>query len=131
MTRNIAENFEFPVLTKIQGSLDYPQLQTLINETRANAASVLSELGGGANGHLGLVEDPIKYATVSAIPYIRHVNPIPLVIPLNATQHAANRLLLENTEARKNFKEMIQLEKYIYKKNRNSYSRNVYQAVPQ
>ena len=99
MTRNIAKNFEFPVLTKIQGSLNYPQLQTLINETRANAASVLSELGGGANGHLGLVEDPIKYATVSAIPYIRHVNPIPLVIPLNATQHAANRLLLENTEA--------------------------------
>ena len=116
MTTNLVDNFEYTVLTKIHGSLDHPQITRLIKETRANAASVHSELGGGANGHLGLVEDPVKYAIVSQIPYVRHIHPPPLNIPVGASQHAATRMLLEHKEARSNLKEMIQLEKLIQKK---------------
>ena len=115
MTTNLVDNFEYPVLTKIHGSLDHPQITRLIKETRANAASVHSELGGGANGHLGLVEDPVKYVIVSPMSYVRHIHPPPLNIPVGASQHAATRMLLEHKEARSNFKEMIQLEKLIQK----------------
>ena len=71
---SVEEKFETPVLTKIHGPLNYLGLKTIKDELKTNAASIHSELGGGANGHLGLVLTPLEYAQVSVTPYVRHLN---------------------------------------------------------
>ena len=60
--------FEHPKLSKICGQPDYEGLKTLKNEIKANLASVTSDLGGGAHGHLGLGLTITKYARI--VPYI-------------------------------------------------------------
>ena len=47
--------FEFQVLTKLLGPLNYRVLKLLKDELKSNAACVDSDLGGAANGHLGLI----------------------------------------------------------------------------
>ena len=74
-------NFEYPTLTKISGQPNYELLKSIKDELKANAASVPSNLGGGSNGHLGLVLSDVEYLTVSPIAYIRPTHPGPLVIP--------------------------------------------------
>ena len=69
----IEERFEHPILTKIIGPLTYRQLKTIKDELKANAASIYSELGGGAHGYLGLVLTMLEYANVSATMFIRHI----------------------------------------------------------
>jgi hypothetical protein len=88
--------FEHPDLTKIIGIPTYDTLHTLNQEIKANAISVHSNLGGGENGHIGLVLSPNAYAFLSDTPYTRPGHPMPLVvIPAAATKHAQN--LLERT----------------------------------
>ena len=62
-------NFKIPVLTKTSGLPNYALLKIIKNELKENAASVSSNLGGGSNGHAGLVLMRTEYAAVSAIPY--------------------------------------------------------------
>lgn len=80
----VATYFEFPVLTKIHGEPTYETLLEMKNQLKANASQVTSDLGGGANGHLGLVCTPIEYANISVIPYVQPVHPGLLVIPVGA-----------------------------------------------
>ena len=47
--------FEFPELSQIVGEPSTAMLITLLNEVKSTAMSVHSDLGGGENGHLGLV----------------------------------------------------------------------------
>ena len=61
----------------------------MANELKQNASSVYSNLGGGAHGHLGLLLSPQIYALISNVPYVRQAHPGPLIIPANATSHAA------------------------------------------
>ena len=51
----VKTNFEYPTLTKITGQPTFVALRIVKNKLKENAASVPSDLGGGANGHLGLV----------------------------------------------------------------------------
>ena len=51
----IKNNFIYPVLTKIRRVPDYEGLRPIKNELKTNAGIVLSDLGGGSNGHLGLL----------------------------------------------------------------------------
>ena len=83
--KDIMKNFEYPMLTKIEGKLDFRRLKLLCDEVKANASSVYSDLGGGQHGHLGLVSTTPQYALASAIPYVRHVHPGVLVIQPNTT----------------------------------------------
>ena len=53
--------FDYPVLTKIHGEPTYESLQEIKDQLKTNAATVTCELGGGANGHLGLVLTPLEY----------------------------------------------------------------------
>jgi len=69
-------------------------LITVRNEVRANAQSVNCVLGGGANGHLGLILDPRQYATISQYPYVRPMFPGPLYVPPNIPQQMA--IMLQN-----------------------------------
>ena len=69
--------FKHPELTRIIGEPTTVSLITLLAEVRDNAGSVQTELGGGANGHLGLVCNPDTCQTLlpGAEPYKHPVNP--------------------------------------------------------
>ena len=56
--------FEYPQLTRLRGEPTTSFLMTLENEIEANAQSVMTTLGGGNNGHLGLVLDPTRYGRI-------------------------------------------------------------------
>ena len=49
----IRTNFEYPVLTKITGKLDYESLKAIKDEVKANTGKVPCDLGGSNNGYLG------------------------------------------------------------------------------
>ena len=85
-------------MTKVHGLLNFDNLKILIDKTSANAASVQLDLGGGANGHLGLVKTPLEYTHINIIPYVRHVNPAALNIPTGTSQHESTQLLLKHKE---------------------------------
>ena len=107
--------FEFPTLTKIHGEPTYFQLKELKNELKSNASSVTTDLGGGANGHLGLVLTPAEYNAVSATAYNRPTHPGNLNIAAGTAQHEATRLRNEHKEAVRLFRETIDVEKALIK----------------
>ena len=86
---NYRESFPIPDLTRIIGIPTFETLRKMSNELKQNASSVYSNLGGGAHGHLGLLLSPQMYALISNVPYVRPNHPGPLIIPQNATRHAA------------------------------------------
>ena len=94
--------FEYPVLTKISGRPVYSSLKVIKNELKANEGKVQCELGGGNNGHLGLVLSDNEYALVSPdVPYMRPAHPGP-VAPVGTSQ-------LQNTNLRERYNEEIRL----------------------
>ena len=70
MTGSVEDKFEYPVLTKVIGTLKYSSLKTIKDELKTNAACIHSELGGGQNGHLGLVLTHTEYTNVNGQQYI-------------------------------------------------------------
>ena len=87
-----ATYFEKAVLTAISGRPDYKALHRLFKELKANAASVMSDLGGGLYGHLGLLLTAAAYFCLTPHPYVRPSMPAALVIPHGTTNHEATRL---------------------------------------
>jgi hypothetical protein len=74
--------FQHKVLTKIHGKPTYESLQNISTELKANASSVPSTLGGGQNGHLGLLLSAARCdALAHAVPWITPVNPGVFVPP--------------------------------------------------
>ena len=105
------DRFEFPILTKIMGNLNYPVLKKLKDEVKADASAIYSELGGGGNGHLGLVTNATEYASVNTIAYTRHVQPTRPTITSAMLPHTVQKKLDEYKENKEAFKEMTNLEK--------------------
>ena len=93
--------FEYPVSTKVTGRPDYATLKIIKDELKANAGKVQCELGGGNNGHLGLVLTALEYSTVTATPYVRPVHP-GAVVPTGGTA-------VENTNLRAQYNEDLHL----------------------
>ena len=93
--------FEYPDLTRIIGEPTTASLITLHNQVKSNAQAVNTALGGGANGHLGLVCSPATYATLvpGNTPYERPVNPGQLQIAGNETQYRIAQRNQEHREA--------------------------------
>ena len=83
--------FAHEELDKIAGEPSYDTLKTLHNQLKANAASVPSILGGGANGHLGLVISPEKYAQISNTSFNRPFHPGLLDIAVGTDRNEADR----------------------------------------
>ena len=113
----INTHFEYPELTKIHGKPDYESLKTIKDELKTNAGSVTSSLAGGTSGHLGLVLTPTEMALVTAIPYVRPVQPPALVLPTgpgvtNLQREIARDLHTENVRL---FKETVNVEKALIK----------------
>ena len=69
--------FEYPDLTRIIGEPTTATLITLLDQVRSNTQSVNTSLGGGENGHLGLVCSLETYATLVSgnTPHERPANP--------------------------------------------------------
>jgi hypothetical protein len=64
------------VLKKIHGKTTYESLQNVSTELKVNASSVPSTLGGGQNGHSGLLLSNDQYITMAhAIPWVTPGNP--------------------------------------------------------
>ena len=78
--------FQHKVLTKIHGQPVYETLQTLATELKANAGCVPSTLGGGQNGHLGLILSVIRYtALLNTVQWVTPINPGPFAPPAGGT----------------------------------------------
>ena len=108
--------FEFPELTKIHGTPSYHTLRIIEDEVKSNLASVTSELGGGANGHLGLLGTDAEYANIpGTAPYIRPVHPGALVIEAGTSQHISTGMRNDHGDAIKLFREVDDVEKCIIK----------------
>ena len=88
----INTSFEYPILTKIQGQPTYVTLKIIKDEMKENATSVSKDLGGSANGYIGLILIPIKYENASLIPYVKTVHPGTLDVHPGTTQHESTRL---------------------------------------
>lgn len=107
--------FQFKELTKIHGAPTYESLQEIKDQLKANAASVTSNLGGGVNGHLGLVLSPVEYTNVSSIEYQHPPHPGKLAIPSTAKSNAATRLTAKHAEALREFREVIDVKQALIK----------------
>jgi hypothetical protein len=95
-----------PTLPQIVGQPTFEKLRRLKKALKANAASVQSELGGAAFGHLGLVLDDATYHRLTTHHYIAPPHPGPLVIPAGTALHEAVRLRDEHREAIQVFREL-------------------------
>jgi hypothetical protein len=97
---SMINGFPVPTLPKIEGRPTYDTITALATEIHRNTASIQSELGGGANGHLGISLNPPVYATVSATAWMNPPNPGTLpIIPPTATQVAIRALERQHEES--------------------------------
>jgi hypothetical protein len=91
----ILSRFSYQTLPRIVGIPTYNSITLAHNDLKANAASIPSELGGGALGHLALTVPPAVYATLSNVAFIVPNNPGPiapvLAVAPTAAQLAAHR----------------------------------------
>jgi hypothetical protein len=72
---SIREGFPFITIAKQPGLPTYETIAEVHLKLKANAASAVSELGGGAHGLLGLVLSPTTYATLTNVVFNTPVNP--------------------------------------------------------
>ncbi len=78
--------FQHKLLTKIHGAPTHETLQNVSTELKANAGSVPSTLGGGQNGHLGLLLSATIYATLAnTAPWATPGNPGVFAPPVAGT----------------------------------------------
>jgi hypothetical protein len=97
----LIESFPTPSLPSIQGEPTYPQLATILRAIKGNAASIHSNHGGGANGHLGIVVLAAVYATITPNnPFNPPINPTPQhpTIPPNSTAATTSTIIRQNTK---------------------------------
>ena len=67
--------FPHKIIEKTESRPTYDTLKKLQNMIKANASSVISDLGGGAHGHLGLVLPSSEYNNIINTTYIKPEHP--------------------------------------------------------
>ena len=67
----IAAYFPYKTITKISEWPTYDTLKTLKKMIKAYASSVISDLGGGQHGHLGLVVPDVEYNRITDYTYTK------------------------------------------------------------
>ena len=107
--------FEFPTVDKIHGTPTFRSLQTLKRQLKANCQTVISDLGGGHLGLLGLLLSPEEYALLSNVAFTRPLHPGQLQIPAGTPQHEAIRLPEEHRESIRVFRETHDVETVLIK----------------
>ena len=121
----VSTYFEIPELTKIHSRPKFDNLKVIKNELKTNGSSVTTDLGGGLNGHVGIVTTPSEYSLVSIIPYVRPVHPGSLVLPNGVGVTNLHREIArdDHKEAVRLFREVVDVEKALIKQ--------LVQAVPE
>ena len=71
----IIDGFPFPMITRIDGQPTHETIDEVNCYLNANDASIQSELGGGAYGHLDLTIFPVVLDTLSVFPFVIPLNP--------------------------------------------------------
>eukprot|EP00957_Ditylum_brightwellii_P162201 12350741-Ditylum_brightwellii.AAC.1 len=61
----IKAKFPHPMLQWVEGEPDYAAINIIMQQLYENASIILSSLGGGAHGYIGLVMDPTLYSSLS------------------------------------------------------------------
>jgi hypothetical protein len=85
--------FQHPALTKIDGDPTYTSLAKIERECKAKAKSVRSDLGGGQQGHLGLISSAPAYDRIAPeTPFERPDLPAPPATVGTTAVLAASRL---------------------------------------
>lgn len=107
--------FPEPVLPKIVGIPTFDKLKSMKKSLKSNAASVQSDLGGGAHGHLGLVLDDEAYHAATGEHYVAPNHPGALVIQAGTALHEAVRLREEHAEHIRVFRESIDVKTALMK----------------
>ena len=104
---NYCDNyFQHTDLTPIRGEPTNETLKTLVNEIKADAQTVHSTLGGGANDHLGLVLTTARCNRIApGQPYVRPIFPGTLNIPPRQTNAQALITRDQHNEAMRLFQE--------------------------
>jgi hypothetical protein len=79
----IINGFPNPVLPKIDNEPVFEDIQVTTRLLNTSAISIPSMAGGGAYGHLGIIMTQVKYAAISASPWVEPFNPnaIPITPP--------------------------------------------------
>ena len=71
----ILENFPINDITKYSGEPTFQAIWDAQNQLKANAASILSDIGGGHFGLPSLIIQPKTYETLTGSPFVKHTNP--------------------------------------------------------
>ena len=85
-------------------------LHKLLNEIKANAKSVYSNLRGGAHGHLGLLLTGAQYALILNTKFIYPTHPIPLVVADGTIAHINLNMRITHTKSVRLFCEVMGVE---------------------
>ena len=107
--------FEKSKLTPIRGEPTFEMIHKIRNETKANAKSVYSNLGGGEHGYLGLVLTSVQYALVSPILFIYPTHPGPIIILDGTTTHANSNMIIARTKKVRLLQEVTGVEQALVK----------------
>ena len=102
--------FEIKNPTPICGEPTYESLKLLHNEIKINAQSIPTQLGGGNNGHLGLVLTVSDYQLVTPVMYFRPVNPGLFQIDTNLDAESNALLRLQHQDRLNEYVQCTQIE---------------------
>ena len=83
----VAAYFPFETLPKIKGKLTYDSMKQLKKMIKANASSVVSNLGDDSHSHLGLVIPKSEYTKITGTIYKTPQHPGELKINENTELH--------------------------------------------
>ena len=72
---SIREGFPYPTIPKQNGLPTYESIKAVHIKLKTNAASVPSNLGGGAHGNLGLILSDTIYHTLTGHHFVRTAHP--------------------------------------------------------
>eukprot|EP00957_Ditylum_brightwellii_P167548 12754922-Ditylum_brightwellii.AAC.1 len=84
----IKAKFLHSTLQQIEGEPDYAAINAIMQQLHENAATVPSNLGRGAHGHIGLVMEPTLYSSLSATTYNALSAPTRAMLPGNVSSQA-------------------------------------------
>jgi uncharacterized protein YdbL (DUF1318 family) len=110
-------SFSTPSLPIVQGEPTYPQLADILKALKANAASIPSNQGGGANGYLGIVMSTAVYSTIAPgdpiiTPTVPTQHP---TIPRNSTDAATSTIVRRHVEKVREWKEYNNIQRALKK----------------
>ena len=96
---SIKDGFAYPIINKFPGRPNYDTIAEVHTKLKANAASVHSNLGGGAHGLLGLALQPGTYTVLTGQVFEPPVNPGPTTnLPDGLTSHQINERVREHKQ---------------------------------